>query len=60
MKDRLGTAEWINKPLRNPTQNVFTRFVRQPYTGLSDRLEDSRKAWKRFEDLANDNRLEEM
>jgi len=48
MRDRLGFSKWINSPLRNPTQNIFTRFVRQPYTGLPDTLRDYREKFGEF------------
>jgi len=48
MKDRLGFGAWINSPTRNPTQNLFTRFVKQPYTGLPDTLRDIREKFDEF------------
>jgi hypothetical protein len=30
MKDRLGRSAFWNKPLRNPTQNAYFRFLEKP------------------------------
>ena len=48
MKDRIGNSRWWNQPIKNPTQNVFTRFVRMPGAGLPDMLADSRKKFEAF------------
>lgn len=48
MKDYLQGSRWINRPLANPVQNFYRRFVRQPGAGLPDYLEDSRKKFKGF------------
>jgi hypothetical protein len=48
MKDRIGTSQFINAPVRNPTQNIFRRFVRMPGAGLPDMLADSRKKFEDF------------
>jgi hypothetical protein len=34
MKDRLGRAAFWNRPLKNPTQLRYTRFVTQPGSEL--------------------------
>lgn len=59
MNDRLGRAEWINAPVRNPAQSMFRRFVKTPKSGLDDYLADSKKAWKAYDNKALDTRLEE-
>ena len=46
--DRLGTSAFWNRPLANPTQSIFTRFVRQPQAGLRDTLKDSRDKFDEF------------
>lgn len=48
MKDKLGAASWWNRFPTNPTQSIFTRFVRQPHTGLPDRLKDYREKFDEF------------
>ena len=48
MRDRLGTSAFWNRPLANPTQNIFTRFVRQPQAGLQDKLKDYRDKFDKF------------
>lgn len=60
MKDRLGKAKLWNNQFQNKTQNLFTRFVRQPYTGLPDMLEDFRQPWKEFEQRKQDFSLKEL
>ena len=60
MKDRLGQSAFWNRPLANPTQNIFRRFVRMPGSGLPDLLDKSKKAWKEFENRALKTRLEEL
>jgi hypothetical protein len=60
MKDRIGGHDWVNRFPRNPTQNLFARFVRQPQSGLIDHLADSKKAWKQYENMALKTRLEEL
>jgi hypothetical protein len=59
MKDRLGEHAWVNRFPGNPTQIRFRRFVRVPQTGLPDMLDDSKKAWEKFKDMALKTRLEE-
>ena len=48
MKDRLGFSKWVNAPVRNPTQNLFTRFVKTPQAGLPDKLRDYREQFDKF------------
>jgi hypothetical protein len=48
MKDYIGRSKFINRPLANPIQSVFRRFVKTPGTGLPDYLEDSRKKFTEF------------
>jgi len=48
MRDRLGFSRWVNQPVRNPTQNIFRRFVKTPSGGLPDMLADSRKQFDDF------------
>ena len=48
MKDRLGTAAFWNSPVRNSTQNIFTRFVRQSGAELRDTLRDYREKFDKF------------
>lgn len=37
LKDRLGTAALINSPVKNKTQNYWTRLVEQYTTPLANR-----------------------
>jgi len=60
MRDRLGKAREWNRYPRNPTQNLFVRFVRQPQAGLADRLSDYKKAWDEMTQKAIRSRIEEM
>ena len=46
MRDLIGTDQWINRPLANPTQNIFMRFAKMPlsepvtaYTKIRDDIE---------------------
>ena len=48
MKDRLGTSSFWNSPVRNSTQNIFTRFVRRPGAELPDTLRDVREKFDEF------------
>jgi hypothetical protein len=48
MRDLLGTSAWWNAPLRNPTQNIFTRFVKQPQAELADALKEYRDKFSEF------------
>ena len=48
MKDRLGTSSFWNSPIRNSTQNLFTRFVKQPGSDMADRLRDYREKFDEF------------
>lgn len=48
MKDLIGAHVWWNRPLANPTQNIFVRFVRQPGSGLPDTLKDYRDKFENF------------
>jgi hypothetical protein len=59
VKDRLGKAAFWNAPLRNPTQNMFTRFVRQPGSGLPDTLKEYRDKFGDFGKKALKTRLSE-
>ena len=51
MRDRLGVSAWVNRPLANPIQSPFRRFLRMPGAGLPDLLEGSRL---RFQNTTND------
>jgi len=42
MRDRLGVSAWVNRPIANPIQSPFRRFLRMPVAGLPDLLEGSR------------------
>jgi hypothetical protein len=48
MKDRLGTASWINAPVRNPTQSLFRRFVKMPGSETTDKLKEYRDKFDEF------------
>jgi len=48
VRDRLGASKFWNAPVRNPTQNLFRRFVKMPGSGLPDMLADSRKKFDDF------------
>ncbi len=52
MKDRLGFSAWVNRPLVNPTQNQYVRFVRQPGGGLPDMLKPTREKFEEFQNKA--------
>ena len=41
MEDLLGKAKWWNLPLANPTQNVYRRFKRTPWSKLPDKMGDA-------------------
>ncbi len=60
MRDRLGKAAFINLPIRNETQNVYRRFVRQPQAGLPDMLSDYKRGWDDIKNMALRSRVEEM
>ena len=60
MRDRLGKAREWNRYPRNPTQNIFVRFVRQPQAGLEDRLADYKRGWDEMTKKALRSRIEEM
>ena len=60
MRDRLGKAKMWNLPLRNPTQNIYRRFVRTPQAGLEDRLADYKRGWDDIMKKALRSRIEEM
>lgn len=40
MRDFLSWSKWWNKPLSNPTQNRYSRFLKSPLTGLPDYVGD--------------------
>ena len=48
MKDRLGKAWFINLPPRNPTQTIYTRFLRGPEAEIKTSYTWSKK---NFDDL---------
>jgi hypothetical protein len=60
MKDRLGESRFINLPVRNPTQNIFVRFERQPQAGLPDFTAKYKTGWDAMKNLALKSRVEEM
>ena len=59
MRDYLGKSRWDNLPIKNITQNIFTRFVRQPQAGLPDLLKDTRDKFEDFGKKALKTRLSE-
>jgi hypothetical protein len=59
MRDRLGFSKWVNAPVRNPTQNKFSRFVKQPGSGLPDTLKEYRTKFDDFGKQALKTRLSE-
>ena len=59
MRDRLGQSAWWNRPLANPTQNQFVRFVKQPGSGLPDTLKEYRDQFDDFGKKALHTRLSE-
>lgn len=40
LKDVLGDAKWDNLPVKNPTQNRYTRFMETPYGELKSSFTD--------------------
>lgn len=46
MKDRIGFGRWVNMPIRNITQNRYTRFVTAPGSELKSLFTDSQSDWK--------------
>jgi hypothetical protein len=60
MKDRLGTAQVWNAPIRNETQNMYRRFVKTPHAGLPDFTAKYKTGWDAMKNLALKSRVEEM
>jgi len=46
MKDRLGKSWFINLPPRNPTQTIYTRFLRGPEAEIKTMFSESKADWK--------------
>ena len=46
MKDYLNTAKWNNRPLFNPTQNMYMRFLKGPQSELKSPFTLSRDNFK--------------
>jgi len=59
MRDRLRQSAWWNRPLANPTQNQFIRFIKQPGSGLPDTLKEYRDKFEDFGKKALKTRLSE-
>lgn len=48
MKDFLGGHRWVNMFPGNPTQNRYSRFVKQPSGELKTRFNDSAKEFEKI------------
>jgi hypothetical protein len=46
MKDRLGVAWFINLPPRNPTQTIYTRFLRGPEAEIKTMFGAKKSEWR--------------
>lgn len=46
MKDRLSRAKFDNLPVKNPTQNRWTRFMKMPYTKIESGFTKSQDDFK--------------
>jgi len=50
MKDHIGLHKWWNRPLENPTQTMYMRFLKSPEGKFGSMYEKSEEEWKnRFE-----------
>lgn len=59
MKDRLGEAKLWNAPLKNWTQNIYTRLEKNPAADLPDFMGVYNKAWDEMVAAATRDRVGE-
>ena len=50
MKDRLGKSAWDNLPISNPTQNMYSRFLKMPHGDIKTAFTDSIEWYNKFMD----------
>ena len=50
MKDRLGKSAWDNLPIKNETQNMYSRFLKMPQGDIKTAFTDSIEWYSKFMD----------